>query len=1473
MFAMKKKLQFLLMVLAVWLTTSALAQDNGGFNVRFSVEGATCYNNGRVLYALTDSLGTVLDSLPPQLSQVRVYSQRSDADSVHFAGWYYTGGTDTLTVNYGTYLVGVEALLADGVGGYTRVDTHTVLTVQTSYQKPTASVVAYSAQLRDTHPGTLSALVCSDIGRVQLRILHGRFPYTVTVTDNTTGDTLRTEVFHDRQYDGDREDRYDFRDFYSIDSLPGGQWAFNVEDGCGYGLPSVVETVHSAQLQNPYYLSQFASSGNFSDSNVVKLELEYKTSVEGLQEMMHQHVSYRLIYDGLMTGAWHPLPYDSTATIRYIVYDTAFNADKYCDLWERDITFEYKVSGCGSSLYSRTFQLLKPNELYFAKDSADFTDSTRMEDGNCVKETFWHRDNYSIRYYKSNLWSDQYMPDYVSYRHDHEFYRYHYTHPLTWVYKDLRTGEVIKRDTVSIITDVSSLTKAYADSVYHVAADSDLVIPVERRLLDGKGCELYVTSDTMRFFHRVSRDAVCWLVDYRDDGGKCCLTPRWVRVYRASDFGGPIDGTVVRLVRSPFHNLYNFEAVYSAADKSWTVVKDSARNTAVIIGGTDGLELLVSDYCLPSGPYEFEVETSCGTVHALVHAAFGDFMEMQVSEDIECEVERDCSNLYVRYPSGSFRWMRTNTSSETGLPLDTVYQGLSMKATVVAAPIASIIGREDYYQPSFTFSVPGTYVLRICPNLAVDECSSYACYYDTFHLDAATVEFEEAYAVLCDTSSTEGSAWVRASNGMLPYTFTLFDQPDKQGNILAVNNTGVFPVVPMRSNQTLSCLVQDSCKAYFHVNFQPRAMAELQKLWFEGGLTATTACEGSTIQIHALAVGDIWQYEWSGPGGFHSTSSDPYVFVPRNNGDGWYKVCIRQTGCAGELCDSIYLTVLSAPTLSLSPDTMVCPDEEVEVRFTPNSEKVSGNISFSVAYVNADGVSVRHYSAPSGVTVTDTFATLSPATIYPVSVDDGRCDYLHADSEDTVFIRLRTDVSNVCDLITVYDTVCCGGDARLLAMTADTVPYILRWFGDENQTRLLMVDTMRGEGGWSRYDTTGILQRTLLFVSLQREGECPSLNGLIDSTMSICDGEKVPGVVVADVWKRRSVFYRDEVCQSQTLGYDDPYGMAPEVVDSTDLALAVRKAGNYYFSKTLTSSDGHGCDSTVNFVLTVNPPSENETVATVTQQSGYLWHDSLYAESGRYAVSFTDSVGCDHLDVLHLTVIDVNVPDGEVCRGDSVALSLSASLSATFRQDSLLPRRARPGDVLCTDGSVLSADSFLISGKTPMGVVFHVDESGFHGLAAALTEAQRKFPIPDELRMLIQHLFSSSEVYDMNGQTNTLNLKSIIGTFSEADFNPDVSAAGYCYYFNPATLVSDDENHGWFLPSDGELNILYSNILDVNQTMRKLCSINSAYKSFDAFYYWSSTINSNNKAMMYSAFGWYADEYGGTCAVRPVTKF
>ena len=1577
---MRKKLQFLMIFLAIGLATTLSAQENNDFHVHFSVMDATCYNNGKVLYALVDSVGAVLDSLPPGLSQTRAYYKLFEGDSAHYAGWYYVGGTDTLTVNYGTYIVGVEALLDDGSGGFVRLDTQTVVTISTTYHKPTVAVVSQDVDFMRSLAGTLYTVPCQDIGRVQLRILYGQFPYVVTVSNQATGDTLRTVIFNERQYDGDDETYYNYKDYYSIDSMPGGPWTFRVEDGCGYGLPEVVATVHTRRLPSPIVTYIYSSSGDFVDSNVVKIALWYDYAIVDLMDLVHQHARYRFRHAGLSDGEWRVVPYDTTV-LGYLLtlYDTVSVVDRYCELWNRDITLEYQTLGCGTSSFSNVIQIYKPNEIYFVKDSVDAVDSVSMEAGNCIRNQAWHRENYSIHYYKKGL-SIQYDPNYLG-KTDHEFYRYHYTHPLTWVYTDRRTGAVLKRDTVSIITEKSLLTAAEVYSFYGVAYDSTLVIPLERKLLDGKGCELYTTFDTVRYMHCVSHETPNWQVDFKDEGDKCCLLPRWVRLYRNSGFGAPVDGTVVRLVRSPLNNLYNFEAVYHEADNSWSVVRDHVGNTAAITGMSGGISLVISDYCLPSGPYEFEVTTTCGTDRVSENVPFNDHRFMRLSQEIEYVTERDCGNLYIHYTKGGYQWVVTNTSPETGLPLDTVFEGVGLKATVIRAPAASLVGQSSFYTPQFTFSIPGTYVLSLCPNLALDACMSDLCYYDTFHLDAATVEFIEALAVLCDTTSTEGNVWVRAGNGMPPYTYTLYSQPDKQGDVLAVNDSGVFTNVPMRSNQTLSCLVRDSCNAYFHVNIQPSTMADLQKLWFDGGVTETSACEGSTIRIHALAVGDIWQYEWSGPDGFTSTSADPYVFIPRGGGDGWYKVTIRQTDCASELSDSLDLTTLPAPSLSLSPDTTVCPGETMEARFTPHSDTGIGDIQFSVAFANASGVQVRRYTAPSDVIVVDTFSTLSPAKIYPASIRDEHCEYTYADADDTVYIRLRTDVAEGCHIVTTFDTVCYGGDARLTAAATAATPYTLRWYGDYNLKKLLKTETMTGSDQRSYYDTSNIFRRTLLYVSLQTEGMCPSVNGLTDSTMNMKEGETIlscgrhirfydsggpdgstasdeplvhrfrtsdstrvslhfeeanltgsahllifagdslradsllldvrkgnlmpqtvvssgnvltvcltgqklvnsdwsavveaaPGIAVADVQDANTVWYRDEVCQRRSGVYDDPYGMVPGIVSAEEVAQAVRKAGNYYYTKTFPADSIRECDSTVNFTLVVNPPEMREASATVVQQRGYLWRDSLYRESGHHAVLVTSADGCDFLDVLNLTVIEAHCPDAEICLGDSASLSVTATLSSEGVRDTLLPKAARPGDVLCADGSVLPVDSFLVSGKSAKGIVFYVDETGFHGRAVALTETKRMAAYATPPLVLLQPIYrDTAAIRDWDGEANTLHLKALDAAYNGVNFNSDATAISYCYYFNHNTLATDGEWHGWYLPSYGELSLMQSHVWEIRRTLNKLCQQNSEFKPFGYYSYWSSTSSNASRFWRISFSGWIQEDYRSAWGVRPVTKF
>ena len=1093
-----KKLNLLLMVILVASMYSLQGQERP-FHVSFSVTDASCYNNGKIAYALTDPEGNVLEMLPEGLSQVRAYYKLSESDSAHYMGWYYMGGTDTMTVNSGNYIVGVEGLLEEG-GGYVVVDTHLLMVVGTTYQKPDVAAL-YNIPRRYENAGLVPSVSCLNTGRVQLRILRGRFPYTVTVRDHVTGDTLRTTVFDDRQYSGTNPDFYDYKDYYTFDSMPAGNWDFYLEDGCGYGYPRVNQNVMAAQLPKMNDVYVYASTGDFNDSNIVRVILELDRDASLYEELMDQYVRYRFVYEGLAEGEWKKLP---SYGFSMNVYDTVSEIGRYCDIMDKDITLEYKISLCVDTVLRKTFQYYRPNPIYFPKDTADLPDSIVYDANPCIRFAYQHRHYYSIRYY-SDLYNDGiYVPKRVTAGQDHIYHRYHYTHPLVWEYTDARNGGVIKKDTVATIVDFSYLYDTDIEGIYGSLQDTTITIPVERKLLDAKGCELYTTLDTMTFYHRKVLASNCWKISHIGDD-HCCEQMREVFVHTGYTPRVDPDGTIVRLVASPYNNRYNFEAVYHSDSRSWQIVKTSVENTSLVSGGVDGCSLALKDYCLPSGPYTFEIITPCDSFTVSDHIAFPYIYRTRLVEEPSYSVVRECANQYLKYTRGKLFKVLYNTSAETGLPLDEEVLEMTFLVEVVSGPAGGYSPNRYRAGDLIRISLPGTYVFRVFSNPFDDICEPLE-YYDTVYFDETTVEFEYAYALLCDSSSTSGNAFVLGSNGVKPYTYTLFDHPDKQGEVLAVNNTGVFLDVPMQSDQEMSCLVEDSCHAYFHVNFYPRALADLQKIWFDGGLTVTNACEGSTIQVHALSIGDVLQYEWSGPDGFHSLTSDPQVFVPRGANDGWYKVAIHNNSCAETLYDSVFLMVNESPSVTMSPDTTVCPGQPVKLFFTPHSPFVDSVVNFTMAFSNKEGVELRHYSAVSGETVTDVYVTTTEAKVYPVMVDDGRCGYAGANPEDTLYLHVRSDVLYACSIQTRHDTVCFGGDALLKAHATLHPPYTLKWYDDYELTRWLKSDTMYDELDWSYYDTAEIVNRTLLYAAVEQEGKCPTVNGLYEDTLNMHDG-------------------------------------------------------------------------------------------------------------------------------------------------------------------------------------------------------------------------------------------------------------------------------------------------------------------------------------------------------------------------------
>ena len=149
------------------------------------------------------------------------------------------------------------------------------------------------------------------------------------------------------------------------------------------------------------------------------------------------------------------------------------------------------------------------------------------------------------------------------------------------------------------------------------------------------------------------------------------------------------------------------------------------------------------------------------------------------------------------------------------------------------------------------------------------------------------------------------------------------------------------------------------------------------------------------------------------------------------------------------------------------------------------------------------------------------------------------------------------------------------------------------------------------------------------------------------------------------------------------------------------------------------------------------------------------------------------------------------------------------------------------GDILCTDGSIVSRESFPTSGKTAQGIVFYVDNTDSHGWAIALnnqsssikwcSEGQYGFDIPD----LPNIANARAAMHDLDGYRNT-------GIIRRQGNNSQY----------PAAWAVDYDN-GWYLPSGGQLRYLYSYAPEINASIQIVGG--TVFQLDGNYYWWSST--------------------------------
>ena len=200
---------------------------------------------------------------------------------------------------------------------------------------------------------------------------------------------------------------------------------------------------------------------------------------------------------------------------------------------------------------------------------------------------------------------------------------------------------------------------------------------------------------------------------------------------------------------------------------------------------------------------------------------------------------------------------------------------------------------------------------------------------------------------------------------------------------------------------------------------------------------------------------------------------------------------------------------------------------------------------------------------------------------------------------------------------------------------------------------------------------------------------------------------------------------------------------------------------------------------------------------------------------------------------------------------ESVMTSPSPSPSPVLKE-----RNVSVGDILCTDNTTVPVSEWPVAGKTAMGVVFYVDDTGKHGWAVHLQDQGKCQWTPDGKEMEVYGLCKcdteESALADKDGYTNTKVLRAAGDT--------SVYPAAYAVEFN----------QGWYLPAMGQLKKLYDLRERLNTSLLKV----KGEKIKVTDWYWSSTQKSYYSAWYVYSHG-YVDYYYkyATSRVRSVRAF
>jgi hypothetical protein len=241
---------------------------------------------------------------------------------------------------------------------------------------------------------------------------------------------------------------------------------------------------------------------------------------------------------------------------------------------------------------------------------------------------------------------------------------------------------------------------------------------------------------------------------------------------------------------------------------------------------------------------------------------------------------------------------------------------------------------------------------------------------------------------------------------------------------------------------------------------------------------------------------------------------------------------------------------------------------------------------------------------------------------------------------------------------------------------------------------------------------------------------------------------------------------------------------------------------------------------------------------------------------------YTTAQGCDSVRILQLLVtgtptLTTLAQLAEICTGQSTTVHAMGE-NASFSGGGQVPPVAI-GDILCTDNSIVKPSAWPVAGKTAMGIVFYVDNTGQHGWAVHLQDQGTNITwggYGTDISTLTNYINARDAITDMNGYSNTQEIRN----------------AGNASTY-PAAYAVDFAN-GWYLPAAGQLRLLFGEMAIINASLQIVGETQNPMDS-SWWWYWSSTEYNHNCAWGMDSFGIMSnpDKLQEVIRVRSVRTF